>query len=66
MKPIIIKSKFQENNQRLFNPPVYVRGREKNLRTITIRISTETNEEFSIEDDVVTWCLIFRHRPSLI
>ena len=61
-----IKSNFQENGNWVFNPPLYVRVREKNIRTITIKISTETGEEFSIHDDVVTCRLNFRRRPFLI
>ena len=38
----------------MFNQPMYVRVRDKNIRTITIKISTETGEEFPIQDDVVT------------
>ena len=61
-----IKSNFQENGHWVFNPPLYVRVREKNIRTITIKISTETGEEFPILDDVVTCRLNFRRRPYLI
>ena len=61
-----IKSKFQENNQWVLNPPLYVRVRKKNIRTITMKILTETGEEFPIYDDVVTCCLNFRRRPFLV
>ena len=54
-----IKSDFQENNHLVFNPPLYVRVREKNIRTITMKITTETGEEFPIHDDVVTCRLTF-------
>ena len=37
-----IKSNFQEKNHWVFNPPLYVRVREKNIRTITMKIFTET------------------------
>ena len=37
-----IKSNFQENGHLVFNQPLYVRIREKNKRTITIIILTET------------------------
>ena len=60
-----IKSKFQEMGHWVFNPPLYERVREKNIRTITMKISTETGEEFPIQDDVVTCRLHFRRRPFL-
>ena len=61
-----IKSNFQENGHWLFNPPLYVKIREKNIITITMKISTETGVEFSIHDDVVTCRLNFRRRPYLV
>ena len=61
-----IKNKFQETGHWVFNPPMYVRVREKNIRTITIKISTETGEEFPIQDDVITCRLNFRRRPFLV
>ena len=61
-----INNNFQENGHWVFNPPLYVRVREKNIRTITIRISTETGEEFPIHDDVVTCRLNFRRRPFMV
>ena len=61
-----IKSNFQDNGHRVFNPPLYVRVREKNIRIITMKISTETGEEFPIHDDVVTCHLNFRRRPFLV
>ena len=61
-----IKSNFQEIGHWVFNPPLYVRVREKNIRTITMKISTETGEEFPIHDDVVTCRLNFRRRPFLV
>ena len=61
-----IKSNFQENSHWVYNPPLYVRVREKNMKTITMKISTETGEEFPIHDDVVTCCLNFRRRPILV
>ena len=45
---------------------MYVKVREKNIRTITIKIFTETGEEFNIQDDVVTCRLNFRRRPFLV
>ena len=61
-----IKSNFQENGHSVFKPPMYVRVREKNIRTVTMKISTETGEEFPIHDDVVTCRLNFRRRPFLV
>ena len=61
-----IKSNFQEIGHGVFTPSLYVRVREKNIRTITIKISTETGEEFPIHDDVVTCRLNFRRRPFLV
>ena len=58
-----IKSNFQESGHWVFNPPMYVRVMENNIRTITIKISTETGEEFFIQYDVVTCRLNFRRRP---
>ena len=60
-----IKSNFQEKSHWVFNPPLYVKVREKNIRTITMKILTEIGEEFHIEDDVVTCRLHFRRRPFL-
>ena len=61
-----IKSNFQENGHWVFNPPLYVRVVEKNIRTITMKISTETGEEFPIHDDVVTCRLNFCLRPFVV
>ena len=66
MDSLPIKSNFQENGHWVFNPPLYVRVREKNIKTITMKISTETGEEFPIHDDVVTCRLNFRRRPFLV
>ena len=57
-----IKSNFQKNGHWVFNPPLYVRVREQNIKTITMKISTETDEMFPIHDDVVTCRLNFRGR----
>ena len=61
-----IKSNFQENGHWVFNPPLYVRVRENNIRTITMKIYPETGEEFSIDDDVVTCRHNFRRRLFLV
>ena len=37
-----------------------------NIRTITMKILTDTGEEFPIYDDVVTYRLNFRRRPFLV
>ena len=61
-----ITSKFQKINHKVFNPPMSVRVRENNISTITIQISTETSEEFPIQNDVVTCRLNFRRWPFLV
>ena len=61
-----IKSNFQENGHWVFNPPLYARVRKKNIRTITMKISTKTGEEFPIHEDVVTCRLNFCLRPFLV
>ena len=61
-----IKSYLQENGHWVFNPPLYVMDREKNIETITMKISTKTGEEFPIHGDVVTCRLNFRRRPFLV
>ena len=61
-----INNNFQENGHLVINPPLYVRVREKNIKTITMKISTETGERFPINDDVVTCRLNFRRRPFLV
>ena len=60
-----IKRKFQEMGHWVFNPPLYVRVREKNITTITMKIFTKIGEAFPIQDDVVTCRLHFRRRPFL-
>ena len=61
-----IKSKFQERGRCVFNPPIYVKVRDKNIRTITMKITTKTDEEFPIQDDMVTLRLNFRRRLFLV
>ena len=61
-----IKSNFQEIGHWVFNQPLYVKIREKNIRTITMKILTETGEELTINDNVVTCRLNFRRRPFLV
>ena len=57
-----IKCNFQENSHWIFNPPLYAKVKEKNIRTIIIKISTETGEEFPIHNDVVNCRLKYRRR----
>ena len=45
-----IRSSFQETGHCAFNSPLYVRVKEKNITTITIKICTESGEEFPILD----------------
>ena len=54
-----IHSKCQESGHWVFNPPMYVRVRETNIRFITIKIFTETVQEFPIQDDVIICRLNF-------
>ena len=62
---LLIKSNFQENNHLGFNSHLYIRVREKHIRTNTMKIFTETGEEFPIHDYVVTCRLNFRRRQFL-
>ena len=62
--PII--SKLQEIGHWVFNQPMDVRVRVKNIRTITIKLSTETGEKFPIQDYVVTCRLNFRRRQFFV
>ena len=62
----LINSKFKQKGHWVFNPPMYVRVREKNVRTITIKILTKPGEEFPIQDDVVTCRLNFCRRLFLV
>ena len=61
-----IKSNFKENCHWVFNPPLYVRVKKKNIRTITIKTLSDTGEEFPIHDDVITCRLNFRGRTFLV
>ena len=61
-----IKSNFQKSDHWVINPPLYVSIRKKNISTITMKISTETGEEFPMHDDVVTYRLNIRRRPFLV
>ena len=62
--PIYIN--FKENGHWVFNPPLYIKIREKNIRTITMKILTETGEKFPIHDDVVACRLNFRRLQFLV
>ena len=55
-----IQSKFGEQGYWCFNPPYYVRVREKYINTITIELCTDTGEAFPIEDGKVNCRLNFR------
>ena len=61
-----IKIKFHKMGNWLFNPPLYVKVKEINITTITMKISTETGDEFPIKDNVVICNLHFRPRPFLV
>ena len=61
-----IKSHFMDIGHWVFNLPLYFRVKEKNISTITMKISTETEEDFPIKDGLVTCRLNFRHRPFLV
>ena len=60
-----IKTKFQEEGHWVFNPPLYVSVKEKNINTITMKMCAETGEKFPIQDGVVTCRLHFYRRPFL-
>ena len=60
-----IRSSFQETDHWVFNPPLYVKVKEKNITTITIKLCTETGEEFLILPGLVTCLLQFRRRLFL-
>ena len=61
-----IKSNIQDNGHWVCNPPLYVGVKEKNIRTITMKILTENGEEFPIHDDVFTCRRNFRRWPLLV
>ena len=60
-----ITAHFQENGHWVFNPPLYVKVKEKIINRITIKICTETGEHFPIEDGEVICRLNFHRRPLL-
>ena len=55
-----IQSQFGEQAYWSFNPPYYVRLREKHITTITIQLCDDTGEAFPIEDGKVMCRLNFR------
>ena len=63
---LLIRSSLQDTGHWVFNPPLYVRVKEKNITTITIKICTESGEEYFILDGLVTCRLHFRRRPFLV
>ena len=61
-----IHSNFQENGHWVFNPPLYISVRKKNIRTIIMNILTGPGEEFAIHNDVVSCRLNICWRLFLI
>lgn len=55
-----IQSKFGDQGYWCFNPPYYVRVREKFINSIKIELCTDTGEIFPIEDGKVNCRLNFR------
>ena len=60
-----ITTHFQENGDWVFNPPLYVKVKDKIINSITIKIFTGTGENFPIEDGEVICSLHFHRRPLL-
>ena len=60
-----ITTHFQENGHWVFNPPLYVKVKDKIINSITIKICTGTGENFPIEDGEVIIRLHFHRRPLL-
>ena len=63
---VSIQSKFDEMGYWNFNPPYYIKVKEHSVSNITIKICTETGENFPIVDGKVTCSLHFRRRPFLV
>ena len=55
-----IQSKFGDQGFWCFNPPYYIRVREKFINTVTIQLCTDTGEPFPIETGKVNCRLNFR------
>jgi len=55
-----IQSKFGDQGYWCFNPPYYVRVREKSISSIKMELCTDTGEIFPIEDGKVNCRLNFR------
>ena len=55
-----IQSKFGDQAYWSFNPPYYVRLREKHITTITIQLCDDTGKEFPIANGKVLCRLNFR------
>ena len=55
-----IQNNFGDQAYWSFNPPYYVRLREKHITKITIQLWDDTGEAFSIADGKVLCRLIFR------
>ena len=47
----------------VLNPPLYVKVKEKNITTFTMKISNETGDEFPIKGDVLIRHLHICRRP---
>ena len=60
-----ITTHFQENGHLVFNPPLYVKVKDKIINSITIKICTGTAENFFIEDGEVICRSHFHRRPLL-
>ena len=61
-----ILSMFDEMGYWNFNPQYYLKVKEHSVSNITIKIYTDTEEEFPIVDGQVTCSLHFRRRPFLV
>ena len=62
---VLITTHFKENGNLVFNPPLYVKVKEKIINRITIKICTGTGENVPIEDGEVICRLHFHRRPLL-
>ena len=63
---ILIQSKFDKMGYWNFTTQYYIIVIEHFVSNITIKICTDTGENFSIIDGKVTCCLQFRRRPFLV
>ena len=65
MEFLHIITNFQQTGYWVLNPHLYVKVKEKNIISITIKIFTETGEDFPIQDECVTCRLNFCRKPFL-